>query len=55
MGFFRQPLSEVSSQRLLLRPCVPCRCSNHSERCDAESGRCQVPVAAAVCAAAAAP
>uniref|UniRef100_H3D7M5 Laminin, alpha 1 n=1 Tax=Tetraodon nigroviridis TaxID=99883 RepID=H3D7M5_TETNG len=43
-GFFHQPLSELSSQRqrfLSVRPCVPCRCSNHSERCDVESGECQ--------------
>lgn len=42
-GFFHQPVSELSSQRFLaVRPCVPCRCNNHSERCDAESGECQV-------------
>ncbi|XP_029698573.1 laminin subunit alpha-1 isoform X2 [Takifugu rubripes] len=43
-GFFRQPLSELSpqSQRLMsVRPCVPCRCNNHSESCDAASGECQ--------------
>ncbi|XP_059205207.1 laminin subunit alpha-1 [Centropristis striata] len=43
-GFFRQPLSELSPQSqksLLARPCIPCRCNNHSESCDAETGACQ--------------
>ncbi|TNM96650.1 hypothetical protein fugu_016311 [Takifugu bimaculatus] len=37
-------LSELSpqGQRLMsVRPCVPCRCNNHSESCDAASGECQ--------------
>nr|XP_057915603.1 laminin subunit alpha-1 isoform X1 [Doryrhamphus excisus] len=43
-GFFRQPLSELSPQvrkSLFVRPCVPCRCNNHSSSCDTESGECQ--------------
>ncbi|XP_027137087.1 laminin subunit alpha-1 isoform X2 [Larimichthys crocea] len=43
-GFFRQPVSELSSQSkksLFVRPCVRCRCSGHSESCDAETGACQ--------------
>ncbi|XP_055022543.1 laminin subunit alpha-1 [Boleophthalmus pectinirostris] len=43
-GFFRQPLSEISprNQRsLFVRPCVPCRCNNHSQMCDQETGACQ--------------
>ncbi|XP_070709007.1 laminin subunit alpha-1 [Pempheris klunzingeri] len=44
VGFFRQPLSELSSQiqkSLFVRPCVRCRCNNHSEICDPETGYCQ--------------
>uniref|UniRef100_A0A671TW87 Laminin, alpha 1 n=1 Tax=Sparus aurata TaxID=8175 RepID=A0A671TW87_SPAAU len=43
-GFFRQPLSEFSSKSQksqFVRPCVRCRCSNHSESCDMETGECQ--------------
>ncbi|XP_053268611.1 laminin subunit alpha-1 [Pleuronectes platessa] len=43
-GYFRQPQSELSrqSQKLMfVRPCVRCRCNNHSERCDTETGECQ--------------
>uniref|UniRef100_A0A8C2X678 Laminin, alpha 1 n=1 Tax=Cyclopterus lumpus TaxID=8103 RepID=A0A8C2X678_CYCLU len=43
-GFFRQPLSELSSKSqrsLFVRPCVRCRCNNHSESCEAETGACQ--------------
>ncbi|XP_061568927.1 laminin subunit alpha-1 [Cololabis saira] len=43
-GFFRQPQSEISSQSqrsTYVRPCVPCRCNNHSQICDAETGDCQ--------------
>ncbi|XP_068200121.1 laminin subunit alpha-1 [Antennarius striatus] len=43
-GFFRQPVSELSpeSQKsLFVRPCVRCRCNNHSQSCDAETGDCQ--------------
>ncbi|XP_015258513.1 PREDICTED: laminin subunit alpha-1-like, partial [Cyprinodon variegatus] len=44
VGFFRQPLSELPPQSLktmLVRPCVPCRCNNHSSSCDPETGDCQ--------------
>uniref|UniRef100_UPI0037E85A5F laminin subunit alpha-1 n=1 Tax=Semicossyphus pulcher TaxID=241346 RepID=UPI0037E85A5F len=43
-GYFRQPLSELSSQSLksqFVRPCVRCRCNNHSESCDMKTGDCQ--------------
>ncbi|XP_044032400.1 laminin subunit alpha-1 isoform X1 [Siniperca chuatsi] len=43
-GFFRQPLSELSSQSqksLFVRPCVRCRCNDHSESCNTETGHCQ--------------
>ncbi|KAL7373886.1 hypothetical protein ABVT39_016658 [Epinephelus coioides] len=43
-GYFRQPLSELSSQSqksLFVQPCVRCRCNNHSESCDMETGACQ--------------
>ncbi|XP_042350009.1 laminin subunit alpha-1-like [Plectropomus leopardus] len=43
-GFFRQSLSELSSQSqksLFVQPCVRCRCNNHSESCDTETGACQ--------------
>ncbi|XP_047423850.1 laminin subunit alpha-1 [Mugil cephalus] len=43
-GYFRQPQSELSSrsQKLMfVRPCVPCRCNNHSNSCDTETGACQ--------------
>ncbi|XP_077592476.1 laminin subunit alpha-1 [Stigmatopora nigra] len=42
-GFFRQPLSELSPEAqksAVVRPCVACRCHNHSAACHAESGRC---------------
>ncbi|KAI4794688.1 hypothetical protein KUCAC02_031907 [Chaenocephalus aceratus] len=41
-GFFQQPLSELSSQSrrsLFIRPCVQCRCNNHSETCDPDDDR----------------
>ncbi|XP_030612396.1 laminin subunit alpha-1 [Archocentrus centrarchus] len=44
VGYFRQPQSELSSQSqksMFVRPCVPCRCNNHSQSCDAETGACQ--------------
>ncbi|XP_029282402.1 laminin subunit alpha-1-like, partial [Cottoperca gobio] len=44
VSFFRQPLSELSSQTqklLFVRPCVRCRCNDHSETCDTETGACQ--------------
>ncbi|CAJ1081613.1 laminin subunit alpha-1 isoform X3 [Xyrichtys novacula] len=43
-GFFHQPAAELSSQSLkslFVRPCVPCRCNNHSGSCDPETGDCQ--------------
>ncbi|KAI3355620.1 hypothetical protein L3Q82_018448 [Scortum barcoo] len=43
-GYFRQPLSELSShsrKSLFVRPCVRCHCNNHSESCDTETGECQ--------------
>ncbi|XP_067434354.1 laminin subunit alpha-1 [Thunnus thynnus] len=43
-GYFHQPRSELSSQdqrSLFVRPCVPCRCNNHSESCNQETGECQ--------------
>ncbi|XP_068437392.1 laminin subunit alpha-1 isoform X2 [Clinocottus analis] len=43
-GYFRQPLSELSSKTqksLFVRPCVRCRCNNHSESCEVETGACQ--------------
>uniref|UniRef100_A0A4W6ED91 Laminin subunit alpha-1 n=1 Tax=Lates calcarifer TaxID=8187 RepID=A0A4W6ED91_LATCA len=43
-GYFRQPQSELSSQSLksmFVRPCVRCRCNNHSETCNTETGECQ--------------
>ncbi|XP_026035470.1 laminin subunit alpha-1 isoform X1 [Astatotilapia calliptera] len=44
VGYFRQPQSELSPQSkksMFVRPCVRCRCNNHSEKCDAETGQCQ--------------
>uniref|UniRef100_A0A3B4FBW2 Laminin subunit alpha 1 n=1 Tax=Pundamilia nyererei TaxID=303518 RepID=A0A3B4FBW2_9CICH len=44
VGYFRQPQSELSPQSkksMFVRPCVQCRCNNHSEKCDAETGQCQ--------------
>ncbi|KAM9826836.1 laminin subunit alpha-1 [Neosynchiropus ocellatus] len=43
-GYFRQPQSELSpdSRRsLIVRPCIPCRCNNHSMSCDPETGVCE--------------
>ncbi|XP_014912106.1 laminin subunit alpha-1 isoform X1 [Poecilia latipinna] len=43
-GFFRQPQSELPAQSLktmTVRPCLPCRCNNHSATCDPETGDCQ--------------
>ncbi|KAM9839751.1 laminin subunit alpha-1 [Aulostomus maculatus] len=43
-GYFRQPLSELSSRdqrSLFVRPCVPCRCNNHSQSCDLGTGECE--------------
>ncbi|XP_028290565.1 laminin subunit alpha-1 isoform X3 [Gouania willdenowi] len=43
-GFFRLSVSELSrSQRtsVVVSPCVRCRCNNHSEVCNAETGDCE--------------
>uniref|UniRef100_A0A3B4Z2A9 Basement membrane-specific heparan sulfate proteoglycan core protein n=1 Tax=Stegastes partitus TaxID=144197 RepID=A0A3B4Z2A9_9TELE len=43
-GYFRQHQSELSSQSqksMFVRPCVRCRCNNHSDSCDMETGDCQ--------------
>ncbi|XP_078543662.1 laminin subunit alpha-1 [Lissotriton helveticus] len=42
-GFYREKLSDlhVRGPRPLIAPCVPCQCSNHSEKCDQETGKCQ--------------
>nr|XP_032808700.1 laminin subunit alpha-1-like isoform X2 [Petromyzon marinus] len=42
-GFFRDVSARhVPGQpRLVLGPCIPCHCNNHSASCDPESGRCQ--------------
>ncbi|KAM9775357.1 laminin subunit alpha-1 isoform 2-T2 [Syngnathus typhle] len=43
-GFFHQPLSELPPQArksAFVRPCVACRCNNHSSSCDTHSGHCQ--------------
>uniref|UniRef100_A0A672KWV9 Laminin, alpha 1 n=1 Tax=Sinocyclocheilus grahami TaxID=75366 RepID=A0A672KWV9_SINGR len=42
-GFYRQAVSELSMKgrkRPLIRPCVPCRCNNHSLSCDLDTGEC---------------
>ncbi|TRZ02967.1 hypothetical protein DNTS_026215, partial [Danionella cerebrum] len=42
-GFFRQPVSELQMRgrnRPLVRPCVACRCHNHSQSCDLDTGDC---------------
>uniref|UniRef100_A0A3Q3JQJ1 Laminin, alpha 1 n=1 Tax=Monopterus albus TaxID=43700 RepID=A0A3Q3JQJ1_MONAL len=44
VGYFRQPRSELMSQSqksMFVRPCVQCRCNNHSDSCDTETGDCQ--------------
>ncbi|KAK2859738.1 hypothetical protein Q5P01_004358 [Channa striata] len=43
-GFFHQPQSELTSpsqKSMFIRPCIHCRCNNHSERCNMETGECQ--------------
>uniref|UniRef100_A0A8D3CGP1 Laminin, alpha 1 n=1 Tax=Scophthalmus maximus TaxID=52904 RepID=A0A8D3CGP1_SCOMX len=43
-GYFHRPQSELSSQSqklMFVHPCVRCRCNNHSEICDTETGDCQ--------------
>uniref|UniRef100_A0A3P8WGE8 Laminin subunit alpha-1 n=1 Tax=Cynoglossus semilaevis TaxID=244447 RepID=A0A3P8WGE8_CYNSE len=42
-GYFRQSQSELSSQSrksMVVTPCIPCQCNNHSTSCDKESGEC---------------
>ncbi|XP_056099529.1 laminin subunit alpha-1 [Rhinichthys klamathensis goyatoka] len=42
-GYYRQAVSELNMKgrdRPLIRPCVPCRCNNHSVSCDLETGQC---------------
>ncbi|KAM8822118.1 laminin subunit alpha-1 isoform 2-T2 [Synchiropus picturatus] len=43
-GYFRQPQSELpphGQRSLFVRPCVPCRCNNHSTSCDLQTGVCE--------------
>ncbi|XP_052398153.1 laminin subunit alpha-1 isoform X2 [Carassius gibelio] len=42
-GFYRQAVSELNMKgrnRPLIRPCVACRCNNHSLSCDLDTGEC---------------
>ncbi|XP_073796608.1 laminin subunit alpha-1 isoform X1 [Danio rerio] len=42
-GYYRQAVSELNMKgrnRPLIQPCVPCRCSNHSQSCDLHTGQC---------------
>uniref|UniRef100_A0A9J7YT73 Laminin, alpha 1 n=1 Tax=Cyprinus carpio carpio TaxID=630221 RepID=A0A9J7YT73_CYPCA len=42
-GFYRQAVSELNVKgrsRPLIRPCVACRCNNHSLSCDLDTGEC---------------
>ncbi|XP_067290870.1 laminin subunit alpha-1 [Pseudorasbora parva] len=42
-GYYRQAVSELhmkGRKRPIMRPCVPCRCNNHSLSCDLETGQC---------------
>ncbi|XP_006761995.1 PREDICTED: laminin subunit alpha-1 [Myotis davidii] len=41
-GYYRGKLPEGGDRgpRLLLAPCVPCSCNNHSDTCDPETGKC---------------
>ncbi|MEE6464431.1 hypothetical protein FKM82_006256 [Ascaphus truei] len=41
-GYYRENLSEIDVRgpRPLIASCVPCQCSNHSEICDPETGKC---------------
>ncbi len=44
-GYYRQAVSELDMKgrkRPLVRPCVPCQCSNHSLSCDLDTGECLV-------------
>ncbi|KAG7488691.1 hypothetical protein MATL_G00037040, partial [Megalops atlanticus] len=42
-GYYRQPVSELNPRgpRPLIQPCIPCRCNNHSQSCDLDTGKCQ--------------
>ncbi|XP_036906226.1 laminin subunit alpha-1 isoform X2 [Sturnira hondurensis] len=42
LGYYREkpPQGADRGPRLLLAPCVPCRCNNHSDICDPETGTC---------------
>uniref|UniRef100_A0A8C7G258 Laminin, alpha 1 n=1 Tax=Oncorhynchus kisutch TaxID=8019 RepID=A0A8C7G258_ONCKI len=41
-GYYRQPVTELNKRgkRPLIQPCVPCRCNNHSQACDLDTGEC---------------
>ncbi|XP_067342410.1 laminin subunit alpha-1 isoform X1 [Channa argus] len=42
-GYFRQLQSELTSQSqksMFVGPCIRCRCNNHSESCNTETGEC---------------
>ncbi|XP_066103211.1 laminin subunit alpha-1 [Saccopteryx bilineata] len=41
-GYYRGKLPEGGDKgpHLLLAPCVPCSCNNHSDTCDPETGKC---------------
>ncbi|KAM4688464.1 laminin subunit alpha-1 [Discoglossus pictus] len=41
-GYYREELTEINvlGARPLIAPCVPCQCSNHSETCDPDTGKC---------------
>ncbi|KAM9552660.1 laminin subunit alpha-1-like isoform 1-T1 [Salvelinus alpinus] len=41
-GYYRQPVTELNmrGKRPLIQPCVPCRCNNHSQACDLDTGEC---------------
>ncbi|XP_053570910.1 laminin subunit alpha-1 [Bombina bombina] len=41
-GYYREKVSEIDvrGSRPLIAPCVPCQCSNHSETCDPDTGKC---------------
>uniref|UniRef100_A0A673Z2H1 Laminin, alpha 1 n=1 Tax=Salmo trutta TaxID=8032 RepID=A0A673Z2H1_SALTR len=41
-GYYRQPVTELNmrGKRPLIQPCVLCRCNNHSQACDLDTGEC---------------
>ncbi|XP_068093303.1 laminin subunit alpha-1 [Hyperolius riggenbachi] len=41
-GYYREKVTEVSVKgpQPYIGPCVPCKCSNHSETCDSDTGEC---------------